>query len=90
MRPGKCNLAVHGISGREGLSEGRSAMFGWGVKTISADELADRLAAAHPVVIDVREPLRIRRGPRTEAPSTSLWGRSASTSANSIRMPRRS
>lgn len=31
-------------------------MFGFGVKTISADELAERMNADKPVVIDVREP----------------------------------
>lgn len=31
-------------------------MFGWGVKTISAEELADELGRSKPLLIDVREP----------------------------------
>lgn len=31
-------------------------MFGWGVKTITVDELADKLKQGKPVLIDVREP----------------------------------
>jgi len=31
-------------------------MFGWGVRTVSVGELADKLAAGKPVLIDVREP----------------------------------
>jgi rhodanese-related sulfurtransferase len=31
-------------------------VFGWGSKTITTDELADRLATGAPVLIDVREP----------------------------------
>ena len=37
-------------------------MFGWGVKTISTDELADKLAAGRPVLIDVREPYEFAEG----------------------------
>lgn len=31
-------------------------MFGWGVKTVTVDELAAKLSAGAPVLIDVREP----------------------------------
>lgn len=31
-------------------------MFGWGVKSVTVDELADRLARGSQVLIDVREP----------------------------------
>jgi rhodanese-related sulfurtransferase len=37
-------------------------MFGWGVKTISTDELADKLAAGRPALIDVREPHEFAAG----------------------------
>ncbi len=38
-------------------------MFGWGVKTISAEELAAKLSVAtRPVVIDVREPYEFAAG----------------------------
>ena len=37
-------------------------MFGFGVKTISADELAQRMRAGRPQVIDVREPSEFAEG----------------------------
>lgn len=37
-------------------------MFGWGVKTVTVDELADRLAQDKQVLIDVREPDEYARG----------------------------
>ncbi len=37
-------------------------MFGWGVKTISAGELAEKLSAGKPVLIDVREPYEFAEG----------------------------
>ncbi len=37
-------------------------MFGWGVKTISTDELAEKLASGHSVLIDVREPGEFAEG----------------------------
>jgi rhodanese-related sulfurtransferase len=37
-------------------------MFGWGVSTISTDELAEKLASGHPVLIDVREPYEFAEG----------------------------
>ena len=47
-------------------------MFGWVVKTISADELADRLATANPVVIDVREPTSTPRATSRSAVNIPL------------------
>ena len=37
-------------------------MFGWGVKTISVDELADKLKQGKQVLIDVREPYEFKTG----------------------------
>ena len=37
-------------------------MFGWGVKTISVDELADKLKQGKQVLIDVREPYEFKAG----------------------------
>jgi rhodanese-related sulfurtransferase len=37
-------------------------MFGWGVKTVTVDELADKLKQRKPVVIDVREPYEFDTG----------------------------
>lgn len=37
-------------------------MFGWGVKTITTDELAEKLAAGKPVLLDVREPDEFAQG----------------------------
>ena len=37
-------------------------MFGWGVKSVTADELADTLARRTPVLIDVREPHEFASG----------------------------
>lgn len=37
-------------------------MFGWGVKTITVDELADRLKQGKQVLIDVREPYEFKAG----------------------------
>jgi rhodanese-related sulfurtransferase len=37
-------------------------MFGRGVKTISTDELAEKLGADSPVLIDVREPYEFAAG----------------------------
>ncbi len=37
-------------------------MFGWGVKTITTDELAEKIARGKPVVIDVREPSEFAGG----------------------------
>ena len=37
-------------------------MFGFGVKTISVDELAERMGAGKSVVIDVREPSEFAEG----------------------------
>jgi len=37
-------------------------MFGWGVKTISVDELAHRLEQGRQVLIDVREPHEFAAG----------------------------
>lgn len=37
-------------------------MFGWGVKTISVEELADKLARGKQVLIDVREPHEFAAG----------------------------
>ncbi len=37
-------------------------MFGWGVKTIGTDELADKLSAGDPALIDVREPYEFAAG----------------------------
>jgi rhodanese-related sulfurtransferase len=40
----------------------RSPMFGWGVKTVSVGELAEKLAEGKPVLIDVREPREFASG----------------------------
>jgi len=37
-------------------------VFGWGVKTVSVDALADALAQGKPVLIDVREPSEFSSG----------------------------
>jgi rhodanese-related sulfurtransferase len=37
-------------------------MFGWGVKTVSVDELAEKLDKGKPVLIDVREPYEFAAG----------------------------
>lgn len=37
-------------------------MFGWGTKTVSADQLAEKLASGKPVLIDVREPHEFAQG----------------------------
>jgi rhodanese-related sulfurtransferase len=37
-------------------------MFGWGVKTITVGELADKLAEGKQVLIDVREPYEFAGG----------------------------
>lgn len=37
-------------------------MFGWGVRAVSVDELAEKLSAGKPVVIDVREPREFAAG----------------------------
>ena len=37
-------------------------MFGWGVKSISVDELAEKLAKGKQVLIDVREPYEFSSG----------------------------
>ncbi len=37
-------------------------MFGWGVKTITTDELATKLKSGKPVIIDVREPFEFATG----------------------------
>jgi rhodanese-related sulfurtransferase len=37
-------------------------MFGWGVKTVSTDELADLLSQGKQVLIDVREPYEFAAG----------------------------
>jgi len=37
-------------------------MFGWGVKTVTVDELADKLAQGKQVLIDVREPYEFASG----------------------------
>ena len=37
-------------------------MFGFGVKTITTDELAAKLASGKPVLIDVREPREVATG----------------------------
>lgn len=37
-------------------------MFGWGIKTVTVDELADRLKQGKPVLIDVREPYEFASG----------------------------
>jgi len=37
-------------------------MFGWGVKTITVDELADKLKQGKQVLIDVREPYEYAAG----------------------------
>ncbi len=37
-------------------------MFGWGVKTISTDELAQKLSAGPRTLIDVREPYEFAAG----------------------------
>ena len=37
-------------------------MFGWGVKTITIDELADKLKQGKQVLIDVREPYEFAAG----------------------------
>jgi rhodanese-related sulfurtransferase len=37
-------------------------MFGWGVKTVTTYELADRLAQGKQVLIDVREPYEYSAG----------------------------
>jgi rhodanese-related sulfurtransferase len=37
-------------------------MFGFGVKTITVEQLADRLKAGRPVLLDVREPSEFASG----------------------------
>jgi rhodanese-related sulfurtransferase len=37
-------------------------MFGFGVKSITTDELAERLAHGKPIVLDVREPYEFAAG----------------------------
>ena len=37
-------------------------MFGWGVKTVTVDELAEKLAQRKQVLIDVREPYEFASG----------------------------
>jgi rhodanese-related sulfurtransferase len=37
-------------------------MFGWGVPTVTVDELADRLKRGKPALIDVREPYEFAAG----------------------------
>ncbi|MDO8963851.1 MAG: rhodanese-like domain-containing protein [Coriobacteriia bacterium] len=37
-------------------------MFGWGVASVTVDELADKLARGKQVVIDVREPHEFKAG----------------------------
>jgi rhodanese-related sulfurtransferase len=37
-------------------------MFGWGVKTVTVDELAEKLAQGKQVLIDVREPFEFAAG----------------------------
>lgn len=37
-------------------------MFGWGVKTVTTDELAVKMAAGNAVLIDVREPSEFAGG----------------------------
>jgi len=37
-------------------------MFGWGVKTVTVDELVDKLAQGKQVLIDVREPYEFASG----------------------------
>jgi rhodanese-related sulfurtransferase len=37
-------------------------VFGWGVKTITTDELAEKIKHGKPVVIDVREPSEFSGG----------------------------
>ena len=37
-------------------------MFGWGVKTVTVDELADKLQRGKVVLIDVREPYEFAAG----------------------------
>jgi rhodanese-related sulfurtransferase len=37
-------------------------MFGWGVKTVTVDELASALGQGKPVLIDVREPYEFAAG----------------------------
>jgi len=38
------------------------AVFGWGVKTITTDELAEKIKVGKPVLIDVREPSEFAAG----------------------------
>ena len=37
-------------------------MFGWGVKTVTVDELAEQLKQSTQVLIDVREPYEFKAG----------------------------
>ena len=37
-------------------------MFGFGVKTITTEQLAEKIAAGKPVLIDVREPREVATG----------------------------
>jgi rhodanese-related sulfurtransferase len=37
-------------------------MFGWGVKTVTTDELADKLRDGKQILIDVREPYEFAAG----------------------------
>ncbi len=46
---------------RRGYGEG-TPMFGWGTKTITTDELAEKMKAGKVVLIDVREPSEFAGG----------------------------
>ena len=61
---------------RQGCGEGMP-MFGWGTKTITTDELAEKMKAGKVVLIDVREPSEFAGG--------RIPGRSTSPSAGSAR-----
>ena len=37
-------------------------MFGWGIKSVTVDELADKLAQGKQVLVDVREPHEFKTG----------------------------
>ena len=47
-------------------------MFGWGAKTVTVDELADKLAQGEQVLIDVREPYEFASGHLNNAVNVPL------------------
>lgn len=49
-------------------------MFGWGTKTVSVQELADKLAEGKQVLIDVREPYEFAAGHVKGAVNVPLGG----------------